>query len=211
MRRDLCTLADVTSYVPAYESNETTDAKLAQLVESESQLIHDETGREIIGKDEADATRTFEIGVVAARLRQIFVGDLNGLYSDVVTILNRDGSVAQVIDADAVVPLYEGERSPTRDWEPITELYFPWGFAGSPILLAQWQVLEITGRWGFPEVPAFIREACAKRVILRYVSDVAAAGTSFADAVDQGNLNLAAMFESAQDALAQLRGRVVIA
>jgi hypothetical protein len=54
----------------------------------------------------------------------------------------------------------------------------------------------------------FIREATAKRVILRYVSDVASSGTDFADSID--NLNLAAMFASARDAIDTLRGAPVM-
>lgn len=211
MSRNLCEIDDVTGYVPAYESNERTDAKLEQLIEAESLLIASESGREIVGP-EGTATRTFELTATMVRRRTIAVGDLNGLYDDVVTLLDQNGDTVKTIAADAVVPLYEGRRQPTRDWEPITELYLPRLVDDAPVLISEWQVLELLGRWGFPEVPAFIREACAKRVILRYLSDVASAGTDFAQAVGESDLNLAAMFESAQDAVDQLKtGGIVIA
>jgi hypothetical protein len=145
-----------------------------------------------------------------ARLREVDVGDLATVDGLEVAILNWDGTVARTIDLSAIIPLYEGDRQPTRDWEPITSLYFPWGRPQMPVFIPQ-QALRLEGTFGFPQLPAFIREATAKRVILRYVSDVATKGTAFAAAVDASDLNLAAMFESAQDAIAQLSGRIVLA
>lgn len=208
--RDLCTLADVISYVPGYVSNVVTDAKLQQLLSAESELIHDECGREIVAMGDQPTTRQFEISKNAVGLRQVDVGDLASMDGLEVSILNWDGTVNRTIDLSAILALYEGDRQPTRGWEPVTALYFPWGRPQMPVFIAQ-QALELTGTFGFPSIPGFIREACAKRVILRYVSDVAHAGTDFAAAVDASNLNLAAMFESAQDAIGQLSGRVVLA
>lgn len=208
--RDLCTLADVTSYIPAYVANAITDRKLRRLISAESDLIHDEAGREIVAKGTQPATRTFEISTKAAQLRQLNVGDLASTDDLVVSILHWDGTVSRTVDLSAIVPLYEGERQPTRDWEPITELSFPWGRPQMPVFIPQ-QALELTGTFGFPQIPRFVREACAKRVIIRYVSDVAHSGTDFANAVEQGNLNLAAMFNAAEDAIQQLSGRVVLA
>lgn len=208
--RDLCTLADVTSYVPAYQANDATDAKLQQLISAESQLIHDECGREIVAKGAQPATRKFEISTKSAQLRQIEIGDLRSISGLAVSILNWDGTVNRTVDVSAIVGLYEGEWQPTRDWEPITSLYFPWGRAEMPVFIPL-QALQVVGTFGFPQIPGFIREACAKRVIVRYVSDVAHVGTEFANAVEDGNLNLAAMFNAAEDAIAQLSGRVVLA
>ncbi len=122
-------------------------------------------------------------------------------------MLNTAGTSILTVDHDQIIALYG--MPPSREyaretWEPVTALKFR-----PTTRLGYRTTLKITGEWGFPTVPPFVREACAKRVILRYVSDVATAGTSLADSID--NINLAAMFASARDAIDVLRGAPVMA
>jgi len=185
--RDLCTVADVTSYVPGYRADDTTDAKLQQLITSESDLIHEETAREIIGLSGHD-TRVFPI-----LYRRVPIGDLtppddatnNPLE---VTFLDIDGN--ELAEATGYTLLYRLARQPTQAWEPVTAIELQ--SIGGPFL-------QVTGTWGYPSVPPFVREKCAARVIMRYLSDVASVGTSFAEAA--ANINLGPLFASARDAI----------
>lgn len=198
--RDLCTIQNVTDYVPAYVSDETTDQKLQDLITSESQLILKESAREIVPFGDQPATRAFAIDHASSRQRQVNIGDLSSAGDTDVTVelVGRNDVVLQTIARAHYHAIYGTKRQPLESWEPVTTLAFPFGLGAQQMLPGQ--TLLVTGNWGFPEIPAFIKEACAKRVILRYVSDVAAAGTTpFAAALD--NLNLAAMFASARDAV----------
>lgn len=199
---DLCTLADVARYVPGYVPTENTVTQLAALITSESEAIADETGREIRPADAQPATRLFPIGVDFPRTRRIQVGDMDSVPT-AVELLDVDGvTVAATIDQVAYRCLYRNKLQPTMPWEPITAIEFPAGRAQTPTFTAG-QTLRVTGTWGFPGIPQFIVEACAKRVILRYASDVAGAGTQLASAIAE--INLAAMFASARDDVERLK------
>lgn len=202
--RDLCTLADVVLAVPGYDdslpSNASTNAKLQDLITSESQLIHDQTGREIVGLN-ADA-RDFVIdSTIAFRTCRVPVGDLASLEDAVIEVLSGAGTVVATVDPSHVDAIYGVRRYPVHEWDPITELEML-TVRGAPAL-APGQLLRVTGAWGFPEIPAFIRTAAVNRTILRYISDVAPTGTQFAEAA--GELNLAAMFASARDAVEEIK------
>lgn len=204
---DLCTLEDIAGYVPAYRIGESdvTDAKLAQLITSQSQAFMEETGREIAPAADEPETRTFPIGRAAALSQRVWIGDLAEL--DSARLLEADGTLCEEIDVDTIVPMYGENRQPVTGWEPITSLTFPRAFSDRTELVHGY-VLEVTGTWGFREIPAFVREAVAARVILRYVSDVAAAGTQFAEAID--SINAAALFAQARDSRLLVE-RVVLA
>jgi hypothetical protein len=207
--RDLCTLADVLRYIPGYDSNDPTDATFAALITSESEAIHDETGREIIAFGDQPASRAFTVTHDHALLRKVAIGDLAsaGDTDIAVELLASDDTVVETIAREKYRPLYETKRQPLNPWEPVTDLLFPIGLGNRRFTAGQ--TLLVTGNWGFPAVPSFIVEACAKRVILRYASDVAAAGTQAAAAI--ADINLAGLFASARDDVYRLKHGVMIA
>jgi hypothetical protein len=203
--RDLCTLEDVVSYAPGYTigDDETLEGKLQQLITAQSDLICSDTGREIPNAAAVDP-RIYDTGRVNAYTGRVDIDDLTFLDDRVtVELYDADGSLAEEIDVDTIIPLYGAARHTTNLWEPITALEFRTS-RGAPSLFPG-QELRITGTWGFPSIPTFIREACAARVVLRYVSDVAASGDQFSEAVSEGNLNLAGLFASSADAIGQLQ------
>lgn len=204
-RLDLCTLADVTDYVPGYLGDPQTDLKLQSLLTAQSMLIMGPSpggcGREIIARTASVEARDFVVDSDAARAGRIEIGDLSAIDgSTVIELVASPGGAAIEVDTDTVVALYGPYRQPTRSWEPVTSLLFP-------DALTEGQIVRVTGTWGFPEVPSFIREACAARVILRYVNDVAAAGTDFAAAL--ASIDTAALFRNSEDALKALREDVI--
>lgn len=208
---DLCTLEDVLGYVPGYTagSHAATDAKLAAFITSESQAIQDETGRIIIPHADQPETRAYTIDRNAARARRVDIDDLTTIFDTdlVVELLGADDIQVETIAREKYRPMFETQRQPRASWEPVTALDFPSGLGGPAFTAGQ--TLLVTGNFGFPEVPAFIREACAKRVILRYASDVAAGGTQLAAAIAE--INLAGLFASARDDVYRLRHGVMIA
>lgn len=203
---DLCTVADVTSYVPGYVSEALTDAVLARLVTSESESVIRESGRELKTFRDQPETRSFLLDTVAVNCRILHIGDLADAGDTDITVELLDANEANPVTVDRIDyrPLYRLRRQPTEVWEPITAIELLRG-AGT---LTIGRTILVTGNWGFPMVPSFIREATAKRVILRYVSDVASSGTTFADSID--NLNLAGLFASARDAVQTIGQKVLI-
>lgn len=202
---DLCDINDVLGYVPGYPGGHTaTDAKLAAFITAESQSIQDETGRLIIPFAAQPEARAYTITHDDVRRRRVDIDDLAscGDTDIVVELVGTDGVTIETIDRDTYRPLYEsGARQQRASWEPVTAIEFPAGLSARSF--ADGQTLLVTGNFGFPEVPAFIREACAKRVILRYASDVAAAGTQLAAAITE--INLAGLFASARDDVYRLK------
>lgn len=206
--RDLCTLERVKSYVPAYRPNAATDAKLAELITSESDLIELETGREIIGYGDQPASRSFAFSLDDVNAGSIDVGDLASAGDTDITVelLAADETVLSTVARSKYRAVYGTRRQPRSPWEPITALEFPMPL-GAPSLQVGQSIL-VTGNWGFPQIPTFIAEACAKRVILRYVTEVASSGDAFSEAAAE--LNLAGLFASARDAVDRI-GRPAVA
>lgn len=196
--RDLCTSGDVTSYAPGYTSDATTDALIVRLVTSESRSFHQQTGREVKAIDPAVATRRFDVAPWNARHRMVQIGDITTVTT--VKIIDPD----QTTELETVATANRVSLPRVREeWEPITGLYFPYSSA-SPVTLSAGYVVEVNGTWGFPSVPADVKEAVAGMVLWRYVSDVSAAGTRFAEALAE--INVSAIFANAQSVIEGYRG-----
>lgn len=204
--RDLCTLADVVRYVPAYTigDNEAIDAKLQQLITAQSEMIMREHDREIVGLDEGP--RDFNVDHAAAVTGRVRIGDLAAIDDATVTLVDRDGTTVQELDPATFVPLYGADRSPVAGWEPVTGIELRTD-RGAPTLICG-QTVRVEGPFGFPSIPPFVREACAARVIGRYLADVADNGDEFSQAVD--SVNFGGLFGNAEDSL-QLLDQVVAA
>jgi hypothetical protein len=107
-------------------------------------------------------------------------------------------TVAQTLSAASYVLLPRVRQA----WEPITGLAFP-AATSDPAHLAVGRVLEVDGSWGFPVVPDDIREACARLVLFRYVSDAAQAGTLLAESLAE--VAVGALFASARSVVESYR------
>jgi hypothetical protein len=198
--RDLCTLRDVFRLVPGFDPDDTDSEggdnseiveTIANLIPAESQSIYKETGREFVAIAGADP-RTFDLTPSICRRRTMPIGDA----ADITTLelFDFDG----VTSLGVVAPnLYVLEPRTREDWRPITRLRFPYR-PGTVLRIAPGRTLEITATWGFPLIPADLRQACAKRVLLRYVADSANAGTRLADALDD-TFNFGALLRSSKD------------
>lgn len=196
---DLCEYDDVVRYVPAYSSVDQTDQTIVAFITAQSELFQEDADREIAQRSEDPETRRFTVTELEGRSRRVAIGDLSTIEDVTVTLFGSGGDEDEDLAAD-YVPLYEGKRAATAGWKPITELAFPRRIGDSPDI-CQGKVVEVTGIWGFPAVPAFVREAVAARVILRYLTDVAVAGTDFANALADTNVNVEGLLDSIHEAL----------
>lgn len=191
--RDLCTIADVLVLVPGYESDPETDEALQEMITAESQLVHDESGREIVAIPGLNP-RVFDVDWMVAEDRELMLGDATTI--NTVTVKDCNGGVVPTPSTFVALPRIR------QEWEPVTGLWFRRDIAAGT-MLAWGYTLEVDAVWGFPFVPQFITKAVAKRVLLRYITDVASKGTNLAEAVD--DVNPAALFASARDALNRIR------
>ena len=207
--RDLCTLADVVRYAPGYSAGDDadTDATLSTLITAISREVHRAAGREFVAITPVVPDRRFELDQAALRLADIRIGDCTAITA--LELQDENGATLQTIaPADVIeLPLVREE------WEPIQQVRLPPGVAMvswplyyprsiAPARPAVGGYLQVTGTWGFPSVPEDLVQAAARLVLLRYLNDVAAEGTAFAEAVNQAALNLASLFRSAADVVA---------
>ncbi len=193
--RPLCALVDVLRYVPGYESEPVSDELLETFIASTSRSIHQTTDREFVAIVGA-GTRIFPLGPRHLRTRRVRVGDCTTV------------STVRILDEDALtlvstVASSARQNLPTtrQEWEPITQIrLLPTTFGGPQLELGHF--LEVAGTWGFPQIPEDVRQACAQRVIVRYMGDVAARGTAFADAVAESEISIGGLLASSREALA---------
>lgn len=207
-RRDLCTLADIEERTPGYAigDDEATDAALADFITKESRDFMEATRREITPITAGPSTRVFDVDWIVTEDRELMIGDCAAVTD--VELKGQDGTVLQTLDPTAWVLLPRLRE----DWEPVTSLYFPTlvtdpAFFSSPAshygphepsenprLLC-----EVTGTWGFPQIPDTVKRAVAVLVLLRYLNDAASVGTKLAEAADRAELNLAGSLRAALD------------
>lgn len=209
--RDLCTLDDVRRYIPGYEPDDETEETLQALIESISVDTYEEIGREFVARGEDGETRLFEIDDYDVEEREVQIGDAAEV--TVVEIHDARGTVLQAVPDESWVALPRSRDS----WGPITSLAFPIDVAVpaelSLTLLTEGmfyepgfrgrrrseRLLAVTATWGFPAIPANVRQSIAKLVIVRYLTDVGASGTALTDALD--NINIGGLFRSATESL----------
>lgn len=194
--RDLCTLRDVFRLVPGFDPDDADNADIietcANLISSESVSIMRETGREVVAIPASDP-RTFDLTHSICSRRSIPIGDAAAITQ--VELFDYDGTTSLgVVDPN----LYILQPRVRETWQPYTRLRFPYRPTAVPLLLAPGRTLVLTGTWGFPTIPLDLRQACAKRVLLRYVADSANSGTRLADAIDD-TFSIGALLQSARD------------
>lgn len=194
--RALCALVDVLRYVPGYESDPNTDEALEALIAAESRTQHQRRGREFVAITGAGTTiRLFELTARQARTRRARIGDCATITA--VRVLDEDAAtLLETVPGTA----WEALPRTRQEWEPITQVRLLPAAYGGPALAAG-RFLEVTGTWGFPQIPDDVRQAVAKLVIVRYMSDVAFQGTGFADAVQESEISIGALLRSANEAL----------
>lgn len=151
--RALCTIADVKAFLnltpeaqPADQA--VVDDLLQNMVNGVSDAIHQEADREFV-QSAAGVVREFEFpgpGHIFTRELPLY-GDLSAF--TLVRLMDVDtGALAQDVTA-----FVQGRPRVRKPWEPIRRLFFR---SGASISSASY--VEVTGTWGFPQIPYDIKE-----------------------------------------------------
>jgi hypothetical protein len=193
----LCSLADVFSYVPGFEpedeDNQQVLAKLRDLIGSQSVEIANVTGLEFTPAVPTNNPRLFDVGVPQIETREVVIGEASVINS--ITQIRQGATITTIAPPSVVY-----EPRVRKPWQPIRALRFPW-YVSPPVILWFEDVLQVDAVWGYPSIPTDIRQACAKMVVVRYVTDVANSGTAFSDAARDGDISLAGLLVSAREAI----------
>lgn len=195
--RDLCTVADVNLYVPGLTITDDADleALVEELIESESVDAHALAGREFMAISPAVSPRDFDVTRWVVRNRRVKIGDVASVSSVVILDRDRSTTLETVATADrSLLPLIR------QEWEPIREIRFERG-GGSPAGLGEGYVIRVAATWGFPAIPANLRHAVAKMVLVRYLEDAATDGTPLAEALAEVGFNAGRAFVSARETI----------
>jgi hypothetical protein len=130
-------------------SNTVWDEELAGWLEEACDLVEDYANREFTRSDEAEA-RVFDLGPHAAT-RVVLIGDLSDEPSGV-SLLNESGDTRHTFDVPNDLVMLPRVRR--RSWEPYTMLQVRSGIA-----LNDCDSIQVTGVWGFPQIPPRVKQA----------------------------------------------------
>jgi hypothetical protein len=170
---DLCTVADVKAYIG--ETSDDYNGEIADLVAAASTAFLERTRRELRPFAANPQTRVFDIDGDTIEDKSILVGDLASFTA--IAIKAPDGTLFQNVDVASVV----AQPRIRKVWQPIAELEFRQGFANSAWLRYGY-TLEVSGNFGFPQVPADIRREVKKIAAAGLARDVKRTGRAFREA-----------------------------
>jgi hypothetical protein len=156
--RALCSVDDVRSRIPGVtDRNTTIEPLIVREINAESGRIHRRARREFMPRATNPQNRRFDITDVDVDERTIAIGDLTS--ATTVTIEDQSQTTLETIaSANYVLLPRDGEREPT---EPYAAIWFPLSVASPASYLAAGNVLTIVGAFGYPEIPAELRDECA--------------------------------------------------
>lgn len=187
---DLCTVADVRS--ARRDTVATFDVLIQSMITDASSLIMEYAGRRIRPLDGSPSARTFE----ALGGPDLWIDDLSATPTGV-QILDAAGDVqTTLVIADDVVAIPRNRHS----WEPIDRLRLR---ASAP-RPARGQEVVVTGLWGWPSVPGFVRRLCVDAVV-EWMKSSAALTQQSPDQFEPGSPPARALPLSTRTALNSIR------
>lgn len=176
----LCSVDDVRGFLQKPGTDTAQDDIISQLITRASRAIMGFTGREFVVEGANPQTRTFDADVYArvATTTGIPIDDLQTTPT-AVTLADANGTtIATYSVADDLV-LLPRNRAP---WQPIDHIRVrPSAFAPGP-----YDVLTVSGSWGWPQIPEDVAQACIVTVGLWMRREVQAFTTTFN--LDEGRL-----------------------
>jgi hypothetical protein len=162
---ELCTVADVKALIG--EETDTFDGEIADAIEAVSAAFLRRAQRELVPFTPNPQTRVFDIDEDVVCDRSLLVGDLASFTA--IAIIAPDGTLLQDVDLATVV----AQPRIREAWAPIGELEFRSGaFIANPAILRRGDTAEITGNFGFPQVPSDVRREVKKAAAAQIVRDV---------------------------------------
>lgn len=158
---DLCSLDDVRDALGLKAGETADDPKLERRISAVSERIARSTGREFVSRN---ATFTTPGAPVFGELTipeetRTFVAD-GGTYL-------RIGDLQELTSATS-----NGTAADIAGWQKLPYTGPPWTTieyaVASAIRYNRGVLLAITGKWGFPEIPEAIRQACIDQVVAEW-------------------------------------------
>jgi hypothetical protein len=153
---DLTTITAVRQFMQTPSGDTGSDEVAAALITRASQLIMRWIDRRVAPLDTSDTVRLIPVAG-AARTRDLWVGDLSAAPTTI-RLLDSDAQTEVTTVASTERLLLPLDRSSTDPIEAIRLLPAVGG------LSPRWYA-EVTGKWGWPVVPADIEHACIITVV----------------------------------------------
>lgn len=193
---DLTTLTAVRAYMQTPTGDTGADTVASALITRASQLIMRWIDRRVTPLDTADAVRLVPVDG-AARTRDVRVLDLSAAPTTL-RILDHDASTAVATIAAGDRLLLPLDR---RSSDPIEAVRL---LPAVGALRPDWY-LEVTGKWGWPAIPADIEHACVLTVATWLRRGVQAIAAPAADGVTTGETRVSGIPLEAEWALTYYR------
>lgn len=150
--QDLCTVADVKA--ARRDELSVLDELYQEMVTDASSQMMEYANRRIRPLDTEPTARTFEsLGAG----RDVWVFDLSAIPASV-EVLDDAGALQSTLTVASDVVALPRNRKP---WEPIERIRF----RSSAATAGPGQEIVVTGYWGWPEIPGFVRRACVDAVV----------------------------------------------
>jgi hypothetical protein len=168
----LCDFELTKQLVGWKSTSEANDDQLRSLINDVSDLIHEYTGRQFV-VDEEPATLRYLLETDDVEERSLMIDDLSAP-AETIEIRLRDGTLLETVDLALVEQLTHSRRR----GRPIVELGFVPGFSGSA-LLARGNAVDVTGTWGWPEIPETVTRFAMNTVAAWATRDLSKFSASF--------------------------------
>lgn len=162
--RALVSLVEMKEWLNVQNVDTQNDLEIVSTINSVSELAHNESGREFMRIDTTSSAtiRLFPVDQVAYRDGFVQIGDLS-TSPTLVRLLGVDWATSVGTITDYAT--WPRIREP---WEPVTALQFK----STALRPMPGQLVEVTGVWGFPAVPAHLKDAVKDAVAERLDRDV---------------------------------------
>jgi hypothetical protein len=162
--RALVTLVEMKEWLNVQNVDTANDLEIVSTINSVSELAHNEAEREFMRADTTSSPtiRLFPVDQLAYQNGFVQIGDLSATPT-LVRILGVDWttSVGTITD-------YATWPRVRQAWEPITALQWK----QTALLPQPGQLIEVTGVWGFPAIPTYLKDAVKDAVVERLDRDV---------------------------------------
>lgn len=163
----LVTIPETKAWLAQNQINNADDLVLANLINAASIDAMNISDREFKTTDPPATIRTFDLDPTDWNYPlgpTIDIGDLATFTSASLVSYNQDGTTATTTALKNVVP----QPRIRGTWEPIEQLRLPPATSWA----SSYSALIVTGTWGFPSVPANVKQAVLEAIGTQYDRDV---------------------------------------
>lgn len=162
--RALVDLREMKDWLQVANVDTSSDIEIVSTINSVSELAHNEAEREFMRADSTSSAtiRLFPVDQLAYQNGFVQIGDLS-----------TTPTLVRILAVDWATPVgtitdYATWPRIREPWAPVTALQFK----QSTLRPMPGQLIEVTGVWGFPAIPAYLKDAVKDAVAERLDRDV---------------------------------------